>query len=178
MHGTNLYNETVRVPLIVVAPGVEGGQRIEQNVSLVDVAPTLLDLLGLPAEPRFEGRSLVPLLGGRSGSGQAANAPRDVILQLESTGYGLDAREHVDGVTRGSVKLLVRPTGSTETYDLAVDPAEKNDNPSGRAADTVALAAALTQKTADLHTRAGTAVKGPAIDDATREKLRALGYHF
>jgi arylsulfatase A-like enzyme len=175
MHGTNLYNETVRVPLIVVAPGIEAGQRVEENVSLVDVAPTLLELLGLAAEPRFEGRSLVPLLRGRSGTGHATEPPRDIILQLESTGYGLDAREHVDGIARGPITVLVRPTGSTETYDLAVDPAEKNDNPSGH---TAALAEAIAQKSADLRTRAGAPVKGPALDDATREKLRALGYHF
>jgi arylsulfatase A-like enzyme len=178
MHGTTLYNETVRVPLIVVAPGVDGGQRIEENVSLVDVAPTLLDLLGLAAEPRFEGRSLVPLLRSRSATPQVATTPRDVILQLESTGDGLDTREHVDGIARGPIKLLVRPSGLTETYDLAVDPAEQHENPSGHASDTTALGEAIAQKSADLHTRSGAPVKGPALDDATREKLRALGYHF
>ena len=56
-HGTNLYNENVRIPLILLTPGHAGGQRIEDNVSLIDVAPTLLDLAGLPRQPRFEGRT-------------------------------------------------------------------------------------------------------------------------
>ena len=61
-HGFTLFNGVMRIPLIIVAPGFPAGRVVEENVSLVDVAPTLLELLGLPAPPTFEGRSLVPLM--------------------------------------------------------------------------------------------------------------------
>jgi len=169
------------VPLILIAPGYSGGQRIEDNVSLLDVAPTLLDLLRLPPEPRFEGRSLVPLLKDQSSEPQGAavhaggRASGDVILQLEPTGEGLDAREHADGIIRKSSKLLVRPNGFSETYDLASDPREMNPT---REDSPTALAKALEDTRADLLKRAGAAASAKPVDDATREKLRALGYRF
>jgi arylsulfatase A-like enzyme len=185
-HGTSLYNETVHVPLLVIAPGYAGGHRVEQNVSLLDIAPTVLDLVGHDAEARFEGRSLVPLLrpmtmmarlkAWRRGAQSAP--PPDVVLQLEATGYGFDAREHTDGLIRESTKLLMRPGGFDEVYDLAQDPGEKSNHPESAAAMTDALKQDLQAARTDLSERAGVAVKGAPLDDATREKLRALGYHF
>src|SRR5262249_8285654 len=51
-HGHSLYQELLHVPLLMVAPGVvQSGRRIQTGVSLVDVAPTLLDLAGVAREP-------------------------------------------------------------------------------------------------------------------------------
>lgn len=185
-HGTSLYNESVRVPLILIAPGYAGGQRVEQNVSLLDVAPTLLDLLGQPGEPRFEGRSLVPLLRPQSlaawfkawrSPGGKTEVP-DVLLDLELVGYGVDAREHSHGLVRRSTKLLLRPGGLAELYDLERDPLEKNANAEALRARSPTLQRALEAARADLGSRAGTVAETAPLDDATREKLRALGYHF
>src|SRR5206468_277619 len=72
-HGGTLYNELIRVPLIVVLPGQTTGRRIGDVVSLVDVAPTILDLTGTPRPADFEGRSLRRLLeGDRLGWGRLA----------------------------------------------------------------------------------------------------------
>ena len=57
-HGLDLYNETLQVPLLLLAPGRPPAVA-DESVSLIDVAPTILDLIGAPAEPSFEGRSLV-----------------------------------------------------------------------------------------------------------------------
>jgi len=186
-HGTNLYNVTVHVPLILIAPGFAGGLRVEEPVSLVDVAPTLLDLLDLPREPRFEGRSLVPLLQPQSLSarlraawrGRNASPPSgEALLQLESTGYGFDAREHTEGLVRGSLKLLVRPGGIAELYDLAHDPEEKVENPPELQTQLSTMTEALASLRSDLSARASAQAQTAPLDDATREKLRALGYHF
>ena len=65
-----------RVPLMFVWPGhIEGGQRIEHPVSMIDVLPTLLDLLELPPAEIAQGQSLAPLMLGRDGW-----EPRPVIL--------------------------------------------------------------------------------------------------
>ena len=72
-----MFRPTVsRVPLMFVWPGhIEGGQRIAHPVSMIDVLPSLLDLLGLPAAEIAQGQSLAPLMVGRDGW-----EPRPVIL--------------------------------------------------------------------------------------------------
>lgn len=57
-----LWERSTRVPLIIAAPGRQGGRTCPAPVSLLDLYPTLLDLAGLPPNPRNEGTSLVPLL--------------------------------------------------------------------------------------------------------------------
>jgi arylsulfatase A-like enzyme len=65
-HGHALYNEVIRVPLIVSYPRrLPQGKRIVQQVRLVDVMPTVLDLLEVTADKSIEGSSLVPLLTGQ-----------------------------------------------------------------------------------------------------------------
>ncbi len=180
-HGISLYGESVRVPLLILGPGVAAGRRVDANVSLIDVAPTLLALLGQSREPRFEGRSLAPLL--RASTSDTPAAPADgadrVLLQLEATGDGLDTREHTAGLVDGSYKLLERRNGSTETYDLASDPAERHAAAGEALRDeTTRLRAVLAAQQATLRERAGRAPERATLDAATREKLRALGYHF
>lgn len=166
-HGDNLFNTTVHVPLIVAGPGVPAGRVVEQNVSLIDLAPTILDMLGLPPEPRFEGRSLVPLLRG------ARPAPVDVVLQLPQKSLVLDLRRHRDGMLRGPDKLLVGVEGVGEQFDLAADPAEQH--PAFAPADAP-LRVALDAATTALAARRQPAEEKAVVDAATKEKLRALGY--
>lgn len=70
--GPYLYESLVHVPLIVKMPDISGsgnehvnGKRIEMNVGQADIAPTILEIAGLPVPEWIEGRSLVPLLNGR-----------------------------------------------------------------------------------------------------------------
>lgn len=167
-HGSNLFNTTVHVPLIVAGPGIPAGRVVDENVSLIDLAPTILDILGLPPEARFEGRSLLPLLRGA-----APAAPVDIVLQLPHKGGDLDLRLHRDGLVRGSEKLLVGIEGVGERYDLAADPGEQHpaDLP-----DDAPLRAALDAATAALAARQQPVEQKAVVDEATKEKLRALGY--
>jgi arylsulfatase A-like enzyme len=162
-HGFALYEESVRIPLILIGPGVPRGRRVRENVSLIDLAPTVLDLLGLPAPPRFEGRSL-------------AHAPATsdaVLLQLDPLiGGHTERRVHSRGIVRHDDKLLTRRDGGTEVYDLATDPHEKHSLASG---DAGALREALSSAEASLGQRAGQAEFAP-VDDGMKARLRALGY--
>jgi lipoteichoic acid synthase len=64
-HTLFLYEENVRVPLIIAAPGLTlGTLRVPQIASLIDIAPTTLTLLGLPVDPRHDGRSLLDPAAG------------------------------------------------------------------------------------------------------------------
>ncbi len=168
-HGFSLFNESVRVPLIMAGPGVPAGRVVNQNVSLIDVAPTVLDLLGLPPESHFEGRSLLPLLRD-----EALVSAVDVVLQLPRKTLDWDLRLHTEGLVRGTDKLLVGPEGVGELFDLAADPGEQQPQPPPAGAT---LQAALQAANADLAARQQPQEEKAQIDEATKEKLRALGYH-
>ena len=168
-HGFTLYEESVRVPLILLGRGVPRGHRVRENVSLVDLAPTLLELLGIAAPPRFEGRSML-----RGPDQSPGPVPSDeVLLQLELM-FGNDTarRRHLRAIVRHDDKLLTRRDGSAEAYDLASDPLETRQRESS---ELVALREALFSAEASLDKRA-TQAEFAAVDEAHRERLRALGY--
>lgn len=162
-HGRTLFDESVRIPLLVIAPGFIGGRRVEDNVSLLDVAPTLIDLVGVAAEPRWEGQSLLPFLEpdaavqrewSRAINRQPRGVPRDILLRLDFNGFAPDQRTHRDGLRRWTQKLLVRTDGTREVYDLAKDPAEQVPNPPGSEGIAQLLAQALDGQTILLQRRA------------------------
>ena len=88
-HGNSLYDTLLHVPLVIRGPslGIEKGKAIDWYVSLVDVVPTVLELLGLPPPSRQSGVSLVPLLRG--------GAPAPHLLFAEDGRGGLAARQIV-----------------------------------------------------------------------------------
>lgn len=97
---------TTRVPLTVVWPGqLEGGRRIDTPVSMIDVLPTLLDLVGLPQPAILQGQSLAPLLRGET------QDVRPVILDEfrvdEASGEMVGNLEIIDG--RWGASLEIRP---------------------------------------------------------------------
>jgi arylsulfatase A-like enzyme len=117
-HATTVYEEQVRVPLVVKPPatfGVAVGVR-RTPVSLLDVMPTLLDALGLAPGLLTAGRSLVAAL--RRGE------PRQRPLVVECQRFDRDLVAVVDG----TVKLIRnRSAQAVELYDLAADPNEQHN---------------------------------------------------
>lgn len=170
LHGITLFEPGVRVPLLLVGPGLDAGRRVAQPVSLLDVAPTLLDLLGAPAQEPFEGRSLLPQVRGQADD----VPPRDILLDLAPKPDPKEVRTHSRGLVRGSRKLLVDPDGRSRVFDLARDPAELAA--SGVKSEVSELVAALESERAELESRAGAPVPAAQLDAKTRDDLRALGY--
>jgi arylsulfatase A-like enzyme len=181
-HGLALYNETIRVPLIIVAPGIRPGTVIDLNVSLIDVAPTILELAGLPPQASFEGHSLVPMITARSAREWLAAREEplpDVISELPPNSPKIDLRAHSRALVRGVDKLLIGLHGpqrreEPEVYDLSSDPHETVPLPPTEKSAT--LEAALRERTDALAMRAGVGKEVGFVDDGTKEKLRALGY--
>jgi len=172
LHGYQLFDEVLRVPLFMRLPGViPAGLRVATPVSLTDVVPTTLELLGLPPVSGTEGLSLVPLLR----EAQAPLARTAVFAEAPSS------------LVSGWVDLAAARTathkcifhglqGTTECFDLTVDPEERR--PLAADGADPRLVAARAQLDAF---RAGTAVvagarTGAPLDPATEQKLRALGY--
>jgi arylsulfatase A-like enzyme len=119
-----------RVPLIFIWPGhIPAGQRLNQTVSMIDVLPTILDLVGLPMPEVMQGQSLAPLLLGEEGW-----EPRPVILdQFDADGHSPDELsniEVVDGRWGASLEINPDPEVPEEErrptplllYDLWNDP--------------------------------------------------------
>lgn len=163
-HAATLYEEVVRVPLFVRWPAaLPGGRVVEQPVSLVDLYPTIVDLVG--GDSRVQGR-LLPLR--REGE----PPPRPLLMQTDR------ARPPLEGVVDGSWKLI-RPSSnrtSRELYDLASDPAERIDRPATDPAVSERLAGFLDRELGALPPPPSDAEYRPLGDAAAVERLRALGY--
>ncbi len=115
-HGFEIWQTLTRVPLMISAPGAKA-RRIDVNRSDIDLAPTILDLFALPAEPTFEGKSIVPeIYGGPS-------EPRDVVVDLPATSDNGKRR----ALIHGSQKLLCFDTDTfCKLYDVDKDPLERD----------------------------------------------------
>lgn len=179
-HGKTLYNELIRVPLILALPGQTEGRRIEDVVSLVDVAPTVLDLAGTFRPPDFEGRSLRPVVERDGGGAWTRLAfwrrPEPVAafseLLVAPEEQHDRQRPHESAIVLGARKLIVGSQGESEAYDLASDPAERTPavEKDGRE---------LRRRLVELvrHRDGTRASEQPgSIDADTERRLRAFGY--
>jgi arylsulfatase A-like enzyme len=122
-HGGNLYDEAIKVPLILSYPAEYGrGQRLDAQVRHVDLLPTILDLAGISDSRRREGTSLRPLIAaGKRQTAPARFVPQDVTV-CES---GLKKAPDSKCVRTNYLKLIVEPaTALSELYDLKSDPKE------------------------------------------------------
>jgi len=119
---TTLLESSIRVPLIVRAPGrVKAGMRVTTPVSLVDLYPTFLDFAGvlLPAPLRVSGHSLVPLMTGR----EKDFGGQYVFGEFEGEGWN-----HPRAFLReGRFKYVHNHTAEERLYDLEADPLELTD---------------------------------------------------
>ncbi len=115
-HGKVAYHALVRIPFAIHVPGVPGGRRSDP-VSIVDITPTLLSLLGAPhAITPLDGLDLVPAI-------------LDAPVALRRTSRALVSHEELQwSVVEWPYQLLVRPAENfAELYDLDKDPGEHED---------------------------------------------------
>jgi len=166
LHGKTLFDEMLRVPLVVRYPpwpDFAAGRRVAAPVSSIDILPTLLDLLGLPAHAPAEGRSLARATA--SGSPSVASV--------------LDDERRLLAVAAPPWKLLLDPReGSLQLFDLASDPGEHSPldptrDPRARGALEALLPLLETARQPREEAPAAEALELP--DDA-RRTLEALGY--
>jgi arylsulfatase A-like enzyme len=112
-HGTSVYEEQVRVPLVVSAPGAVKPKRIDEVVQTIDLLPTTLSALDIPRPPRVRGRDLGPLLAGTRAPG---------------AGLALAETEEQAMLAEGRSRLVCqRRIGACQLFDVSIDRAQKND---------------------------------------------------
>jgi arylsulfatase A-like enzyme len=125
-HGHTLYGEVIRVPLIFSYPEhLPQGRRVARQVRLVDVMPTILDLLGITAETALEGISLVPLLTDK---GDVEPLPYRLFPSEVAYSEGLLRGSERKGVTAQPWKLIYDfQDGSRMVFNLPEDPHEQRN---------------------------------------------------
>jgi arylsulfatase A-like enzyme len=173
LHGLAQYDETVRVPLIVWGPDVPRDVRVPTPVSLVDVVPTVLDLLGLPAPADIDGRSLRRLWADP----EQQRKPRALFIEADMDPPGPTSRVMVPGddlaVRKGRWKLVLDPSSDrAELHDLDADPRETRDV----AAEHPEIVRDLLGELERFTARRAQQGEAPELTAEDLEKLRGLGY--
>ena len=165
-HISQLYDTLIRVPLILVYPGhIPGGVVIDDRVSLVDVAPTVAELLGLQLEPGLRGRSLTPLLHGER------MPDKPVIAET----YRPEAYSDKSAIIFNGFKYIwsSRDHEWEELYDLSSDPDEQHDL-SRNFPELVAEMSGVLDR--ELASSPRSPAPEVAISEEDAARLRALGY--
>jgi len=196
-----IYRELLHVPLIIREPGQTRGARVDEPVSLIDLAPTLLDLLGLPSPEQFQGQSLVPLIeaskagqptetaaGKRKPSpfaGTAHAASEAAVPETELYSSLPGAKMYALG--DGKLHLISTERGF-ELYDMKVDPGQTNNLLRGSGAKSPLTKESFEQMQTWLSQRQQAnlllrkryddTAATDQLDAETIEQLRALGYLY
>ena len=163
-HGHSLYDELLRVPLLLRVPGVEP-HRIDRQVRLIDLAPTVLALLGIdPGDVPFRGENLLP---------DGVDSQEDLPLFCEI----LHNERHLAALRTGSQKVLFKLPGYQAHYlDLEADPEEKAERDVEDSPEAAVWLKRLQDIMADNREFDAPPVTMLAPDPRVAEQLRALGY--
>jgi len=169
LHG-DLHVETLHVPLVLRFPGrLPAGTRVRAPARLLDLMPTVLDLVGLPVPADIQGRSLVPLIfaSGPAGDGDVTSEFNDGR-----------AEGSFASIRRGGLTYIV-DGGREQLFDHVRDPEERRDLAPGRAAELEAMRRELALWQTECRRRRaglGPGTETVAPDAGTLDQLRALGY--
>lgn len=168
LHGRTLYEETTRVPLLVSFPPlVPATVEVDALVSLMDVLPTILDVVDLPHPDGLQGRSLLPLLGGAD----EADAPRGLLLD----GTKSERMAYVEGTWKLARRVMPDGEVRLALYDLAADPGE-SVNLAGRRKDVADRLLAEMEAAIERYRAVELTSESTRLDGAVAERLRELGY--
>lgn len=168
-HGIFLYEGTLRVPLIFYNLKILPRPRVDESeVRLVDVAPTILELVGLKDEAAgMQGQSLVPRLGGKAG--KDLDSLIETFFPRESFGWS-----ELVGIISGPWKYIQAPR--PELYDLKNDPEEKQNLYDLEANQSAVLKAKLESELLRLGSDSQASGEPETARADDLEKLRSLGY--
>jgi len=183
-HGHQLYDEALKVPLIIKFPGARfKGQRFGPHVRLVDIMPTIIEELGLPAaDLTIDGKSLFPVLRGKETEDRSFLA--DIGDNILSSHVGRKI-----ALSSGKNKMILnKPFGPEdlifftspprlvppiELFNIAEDPLEVRN----LADEKPDVARELNNRIVEIYKQAGRRKSVKAqVDENLKEQLRALGY--
>ncbi|MEW6363012.1 MAG: sulfatase [Acidobacteriota bacterium] len=171
-HSGTVYNPTLHIPLILRLPASMPRRGAEETpVSIVDIAPTILEIAGLKAPASFQGQSLLVRSSARRG--QALSETWEIFTLVDSTYRYVYNPKNIHPKTEA--KGWPYAIKAEELYDVRSDRLQKTDILQSNQQTAAALKAHLIEWM-------GKVVKGPAkkqeIDKETQEELKALGYIY
>lgn len=165
-HGENLYEEFIKVPLIIYHPDIEG-KTVESRVRLIDIAPTIADF-SIINSSRFssDGKSLKPLM--EEGDGEDR--------KVYSSTYGAQGdRWNKTTIIKDNWKLLWnRDLGTLELYNLEEDPGERNDLSSNKPDKVEELRRELLEMRKTEKKKNNE--EGEEVSESIKDRLKKLGY--
>jgi len=165
-HGIFLYDETTHVPLILKLPGDQSaGRRVSLRVSLIDLAPSLLELVGIAVPSRMQGQSLIR---------QAENAARSDRPIYGRSDFPAEAFGWSPLESWRAGKYLYIRAPHPELYDLSSDPAATHNLAQTSRATLATLAAQLGDF--DRRIKSTGDSKRAPLDSTDMQKLASLGY--
>jgi arylsulfatase A-like enzyme/predicted Zn-dependent protease len=165
-HALFIYDATLKVPLIMRGPGVPRGAVFREQVRSIDIAPSILDLLGQADScPACQGRSLVGLMRGEEVESEASYA--ETYFPRLNLGWS-----ELRSLRWKGWKYIAAP--EPELYDLTSDPKELENLAKGEPEKIVELAAELSR----IQTESAGPIDALSImpDETTLRHLRSLGY--
>ncbi len=162
-HGVFLYDSTLRIAFMLSGPGVPRKLRVKQQARTIDLAPTLLELLGVKASQAMQGTSLAPAFTGKEVQGAESSYAETLFTKLNLGWAELRA------VRTNRWKYIRAP--KPELYDLAADPGEASNVIDAHSAEVQELEAKLKQVTAGPEK-----VETATVDRHTLDQLKSLGY--
>ncbi len=184
LHGMTLYDEIVKVPLIIKGPrGFPRGRAFDTQVRLLDVVPTVLDLLGIKKERSMQGVSLRRLIFSGSDRGippYAFSTSGKYLFSVRTKGCKLifiDRKAKDEAASSFWQRDKDYYKSDYEFYDLIKDPAETRNIMQERPGEAKVLKKMLDRFVAEFKERnRKMRDQGPILDEETRERLESLGY--
>jgi arylsulfatase A-like enzyme len=168
-HGWFAYQDQISVPLFIYIPNAKKCMKIREPVELLDLAPTLLELLKIPVPEDFQGKSLLPYFKGKK----------------RKTGfiYSQTPKEYPEiyrMLRLGKWKYIIAQDGKEEFYNLAQNPGEivnLANNINGTHKCFLLLKKSIKKGPwASIKTIKGKRVKKKELDEETKKNLESLGY--
>lgn len=162
-HGTSLYEEQIRVPIIIHGRGIKP-ERINTTVSLTGFAKTLVSLMDLPTFPKFEGYNFL------------TERDKNTIIETVTWGSWRDMGLNLKAVMKYPWKLILnRNTDKKELYHLIEDPGELNDI-SKEHPDIVSELMAYIEISSSYKEEKSTPENTTALPPDLKEQLEKQGY--
>ena len=170
-HAVSVYQDQVRVPLVVKAPNSHEPAEINVVVSGVDIMPTVLDFVGVSSPAHLDGRSLLDR--------DATKEVRFIVSESFGNPFFIDWHPRFDRTERAiysdSFKYIRSTSGKQELYDLEANPMEQANRVDGELADAGELDMRLDAWLEAKRGRENTSTP-ETLSDETLRQLRSLGY--
>jgi len=166
-HGYHLYDEIIKVPLIIISPHFNKTPlEIKTPVNLIDLMPTLLDLLNLPFPGSMQGKSIIPLIN-QGKKAEPLSISETSWKGARAQSVSLSEWKHINDIRNERIELYNLGEDSGEKNNLYLKEDEKAEKLSHLLSNIISKAQPVTEKSKD---------KGKQLEKKQLDKLESLGY--